>query len=114
MGYDYTEFENQPGAYVQVSSSNTYSEPMEYNGAITSATFQETGGIFYALNTKSGVIVAPNGISLFGTGSLATQSTFQGCGQNALAGSGGFVLSPTSFMCVPSGGSFGGIHVFTQ
>jgi hypothetical protein len=114
IGYDYTEFENQPGAYVQVSSSNTYSEPMEYNGAITSATFQETGGIFYALNTKSGVIVAPNGISLFGTGSLATQSTFQGCGQNALAGSGGFVLSPTSFMCVPSGGSFGGIHVFTQ
>lgn len=110
-GTDYTEFENQPGAYVQVTSSNTYSEPMEYTGAITSGTFQETGGIFYALNTKTN---QPNGIELFGAGSLATQSTFQGCGQNALAGSGGFVISSTSFMCVPSGGSFGGIHVFQQ
>jgi hypothetical protein len=99
---------------VQASSSNTYVEPMEYSGAITSGTFMETNGTFYALNTVKGVIVQQNGITLFGAGSLSTQSTFQGCGQNTLTGSGGFVMTPTSFMCTPSGGSFGGIHVFTQ
>lgn len=113
-GTDYTEFENQPGAYVQVTSGNTYAEPMEYTGAITSGTFQEKTGIFYSLTSQSGSILTPNGITLFGAGSEATESTFQGCGQNALAGSGGFVISSTSFMCTPSGGSFGGIHVFQQ
>jgi hypothetical protein len=113
-GTDYTEFENQAGAYVQVTSSNTYAEPMEYTGAITSGTFQETNGIFYELTSKSGAILTPNGIEIFGAGSNGTQSTFQGCGQNSLAGSGGFVISSTSFMCTPSGGSFGGIHVFQQ
>jgi hypothetical protein len=105
-GYDYTQFYNAAGA-----GAYTTGESIEYTGAITSGTIaiQATGGEIYHLTAAQN-----NGFVLFGAGSTGTQSTFQGCGQTTTVAGGGFILSPTSFVCVPSGGSFGGIHVFTQ
>ena len=110
-GYDYTQFYSPATAYVQPSGVYTYAEPIEYAGAIiTPSSIQvQAGGEIYRSTATAG-----SGIQLYGTGSEPSLSTFQGCGQNTLAGGGGFILTPTSFVCVPSGGSFGGVHVFTQ
>jgi hypothetical protein len=89
-GYDYT-------AFSETTIVLTPPQSILYGGAI-SGTIQETGGVFDRNN-----IILPQAI--------------QGCGDVPGASNtpgGGFVISPTSFICVPSGSSYGQIHLFQQ
>ena len=98
-GYDYTAFGAVGNVYVA-------GEPILYNGSFT-GTLSETAGVF-----AHGVSPVVSGIIFNFAPSLST-GYFQGCGQATPEG-GGFVISPTSFLCVPAGGSFGVIHLFQQ
>jgi hypothetical protein len=59
----------------------------------------------------TGTISETNG--LFPQSAIILPGTMQGCGQQAPQGA-GWVISPTSFICTPGGGSFAGVHVFQQ
>jgi large repetitive protein len=87
-GQDYSVFASNGNAY-QSSSGET----MLYSGPVTGSLAQ-TNGLF----SKSAILLP---------------GTMQGCGQQAPQG-GGWVISSTSFICTPSGGSFGDIHIFQQ
>jgi len=85
-GQDYTAFGAAANVYVA-------GENILYSGPI-SGTLSQTSGLF----SKSTIILP---------------GTMQGCGQQTPQG-GGWVISSTSFVCAPGGGSFAGIHVFQQ
>jgi hypothetical protein len=85
-GQDYTAFGATGNVYVA-------GENILDSGPITGA-LSETSGLF----SKSAIILP---------------GTMQGCGQQSPQGA-GWVISSTSFVCVPGGGSFAGIHVFQQ
>jgi hypothetical protein len=102
-GYDYTAFGEAGNVYVT-------GEPILYNGPYT-GTLSETAGVF-AHGVGSGTTGTPSGI-IFNFAPGATAGYFQGCSQAAPEG-GGFVISSTSFLCVPAGGSFGVVHLFQQ
>jgi len=85
-GTDYTSF----GTLANVYQAG---EPILFTGPVT-GTLTESGGMF---NQKQ--IILPG--------------QMQGCGQQTPQGA-GWVISPTSFVCTPGGGSFAGIHVFQQ
>jgi hypothetical protein len=88
-GQDYSVFASNGNAYQNSSSGET----MLYSGPVT-GTLSQTGGLF----SKSAIILP---------------GTMQGCGQQSPQG-GGWVVSSTSFICVPGGGSFGVVHIFQQ
>ena len=85
-GTDYTSF----GTLANVYQAG---EPILFTGPIT-GTLTESGGMF---NQKQ--IILPG--------------LMQGCGQQTPQGA-GWVISPTSFVCAPGGGSFAGVHLFQQ
>lgn len=85
-GTDYTSFGTLANVY-QVG------EPILFTGPIT-GTLTQSGGMF---NQKQ--IILPG--------------LMQGCGQQTPQGA-GWVISPTSFVCTPGGGSFAGVHLFQQ
>jgi hypothetical protein len=85
-GQDYTAFGAVGNVYVA-------GENILFNGPIT-GTIKETSG-------------------MFSQNSIIFPGTMQGCGQQAPQGA-GWVISPTSFICTPGGGSFAGIHLFQQ
>jgi hypothetical protein len=85
-GTDYTSF----GTLANVYQAG---EPILFTGPIT-GTLTESAGMF---NQKQ--IVLPG--------------QMQGCGQQSPQGA-GWVISSTSFVCTPGGGSFAGIHIFQQ
>jgi hypothetical protein len=85
-GTDYTSFGTLANVYQA-------SEPILFTGPIT-GTLTQSGGMF---NQKQ--IILPG--------------QMQGCGQQTPQGA-GWVISSTSFVCTPGGGSFAGIHVFQQ
>lgn len=85
-GTDYTSF----GTLANVYQAG---EPILFTGPIT-GTLTESGGMF---NQKQ--IILPG--------------QMQGCGQQTPQGA-GWVISSTSFVCTPGGGSFAGIHIFKQ
>lgn len=109
-GYDFTVFASPANAF------NSPTEPMLYSGLFTgdlAETAAVTDGISGIFGRGDGTSQEP-GIVL-GPPSLTTgPSNLQGCGQEAGTEGGGFVISATSFACVPSGGSFSSIHVFQQ
>jgi hypothetical protein len=59
----------------------------------------------------TGTLAETNG--LFPQSAIILPGTMQGCGQQAPQGA-GWVISPTSFICTPGGGSFAGVHLFQQ
>ncbi len=85
-GTDYTSF----GTLANVYQAG---EPILFTGPIT-GTLTESAGMF---NQKQ--IILPG--------------LMQGCGQQTPQGA-GWVISPTSFVCAPGGGSFAGVHLFQQ
>ncbi|HEX5284215.1 MAG TPA: hypothetical protein VFW30_08855 [Bryocella sp.] len=89
-GTDYTSF----GTLANVYQAG---EPILYTGGIT-GTLTESGGLFSRSST---------------TGQIILPGLMQGCGQQSPQG-GGWVISSTSFVCTPAGGSFAGVHVFQQ
>ncbi|HZL29131.1 MAG TPA: hypothetical protein VFC39_21575 [Acidobacteriaceae bacterium] len=102
-GQDYTAFALAGNVYVA-------GEPILFSGPVT-GTLAETDGVF-SHGFSANAIYTPAGIVFSITPSTPT-SYFQGCGQAATQG-GGFVISSTSFICAPAGGSFAGVHVFEQ
>ena len=85
-GTDYTSFGTLANVY-------KVGEPILYTGDIT-GTLTESSGLFI-----QNQIILPG--------------LMQGCGQQTPQG-GGWVISSTSFVCAPGGGSFAGIHLFQQ
>jgi hypothetical protein len=85
-GQDYTSFGASGNVYVA-------GENILFSGPIT-GTLSEAAG-------------------LFGQSAIILPGTMQGCGQQTPQGA-GWVISPNSFVCVPGGGSFAGIHIFQQ
>jgi len=115
-GYDYTAF----GA-----AGNTFvtGDPILYSGSLTGSLSENApvtdgiGGIFSHGGTwTSSTPSIANGTPgiILGPPSGNTTSHMQGCGQQTGTEGGGFVISPTSFACVPSGGSFSTVHIFQQ
>ena len=85
-GQDYTAFGALANTYVT-------GENILFSGPIT-GTLAETNGMF-----SQSAIILPG--------------TMQGCGQQTPQGA-GWVISSTSFICTPGGGSFAGVHLFQQ
>jgi hypothetical protein len=98
-GTDFTAFDSPAEAY----SPN--SEGMLYTGPIAGSLDNKTSFTYQSV-TYTGI---------FGLGSMVFTPTllYQACGQQAPAG-GGFVVSPTVFICLPNGGSFTAPHIFQQ
>ena len=59
----------------------------------------------------TGTLAETNG--MFSQSAIILPGTMQGCGQQAPQGA-GWVISSTSFICTPGGGSFAGVHLFQQ
>jgi len=83
--------------------------------------FSETGNVLVSGQLPlyggaiSGTVIETNG--LFPRNSIVLPQAIQGCGDVpglSTTPGGGYVISSTSFVCAPSGGSFGQIHVFVQ
>ena len=102
-GQDYTAFGVAGNVYV-------VGEPILFSGPVT-GTLAETAGVF-GHGFSANAVYTPAGI-VFSITPSTPISYFQGCGQAAGQG-GGFVISSTSFICAPSGGSFSGVHLFEQ
>ena len=85
-GTDYTSFGTLANVY-------KVGEPILFTGPIT-GTLTESGGMFL-----QNQIILPG--------------LMQGCGQQTPQGA-GWIISSTSFVCTPGGGSFAGVHVFQQ
>ena len=85
-GTDYTSF----GTLANVYQTG---EPILFTGPVT-GTLTQSGGLF-----SQKQIILPG--------------QMQGCGQQTPQGA-GWVISSTSFVCAPGGGSFAGIHIFQQ
>ena len=65
----------------------------------------------FGLAASTGTLAETNG--MFSQSAIILPGTMQGCGQQAPQGA-GWVISSTSFICAPGGGSFAGVHLFQQ